>query len=137
MICQGWHRILLLAIVNISQYVLTLAVMKTYPILRPDGSLRGFEITSSWLAFRPLLKLLRSVPGVTDVRRNWFKDDRVTFRFHGKAAVVNEPWGDNSRYWVGLEDPDASAAPNIAPILEAFSRYRGFLVTTLWPVGQK
>lgn len=111
--------------------------MKTYPLVRPDGSLRGFEITCIWLTFRPLFKLLRSVPGVTDVRRNWFKDDRVTFKFHGKAAVVNEPWGDNSRYWVGLEDPDASPDLDIAPIHEVFSRYRGFLVTTLWLVGHK
>ena len=110
--------------------------MKTYPILRPDGSLRGFEITSSWLTFRPLYKLLRSVSGVTDVRRNWFKDDRVLFKFHGKAAVVNEPWGDNSRYWVGLEDPDASPEIDVVPIHEAFRRYSGFLVVTLWPLRQ-
>lgn len=111
--------------------------MKTYPILRPNGSLRGFEITSAWLTFRPLLRLLRSVPGVTDVRRNWFKDDRVTFNFHGKPAVVSEPWGDNSRYWVGLQEPDASPEIDISPIQEAFKRYRGFLVVTLWPLGQK
>jgi hypothetical protein len=74
------------------------------------------------------LKLLRSIPGVTEVRRNWFNQDRIVFRFHGKAAVVNEPWGDNSRYWVGLVDPDASPEINIAPIHEAFRRYRGFTV---------
>jgi hypothetical protein len=110
--------------------------MTTYPIRRPDGSLRGFEITSTWLTLRPLLKLLRTVPGVANVRRRWFKDDRVTFTFHGKEAVVNEPWGDNSRYWVGLQDPDASPEIDITPIHEAFQRYRGFLVTTLWPRGQ-
>jgi hypothetical protein len=115
----------------------TLAIMRTYPMLRPDGSLRGFEITSSWLTFRPLLKLLRLVPGVSDVRRNWFNDDRVTFKFHGKQAVVNEPWGDNSRYWVGLEDPDASPEIDISPIHKAFKCYRGFLVTTLWPAERK
>ncbi len=107
--------------------------MKTYPITRIDGTLRGFEISSTWLTFRPLFKLLRSVPGVTDVRRNWFNDDRVSFNFHGREAVVNEPWGDNSRYWVGLKDPDSPPELDIAPIHEAFKRYRGFLVVTLWP----
>ena len=109
--------------------------MKTYPILQPNGTLRGFEITSTWLTFRPLLKILRSVQGVTDVRRNWFNDDRVTFKFHGKAAVVNEPWGDNSRYWVGLADPAADLDIDIAPIHEAFKGYRGFMVTTLWSIA--
>ena len=111
--------------------------MKTYPIVRPNGSIRAFEITSSWLTFRPLFQILRSVPGVTDVRRNWFNDDRVTFKFYGKAAVVNEPWGDNSRYWIGVIDPDAAIKIDIAPIHEAFKRYRGFLVTTLWPIEQE
>ena len=110
--------------------------MKTYPILKSDGSLRGFEITSTWLVLRPLMNLLRAVPGVTDVRRRWFNDNRVTFQFLGKPAVVNEPWGDNSRYWIGLEHPDASPDINIAPIHEAFTRYRGFLVVALWPLGQ-
>lgn len=111
--------------------------MRTYPIWRANGSLRGFEITSTWLTFWPLLKLLRSVPGVTEVRRNWFKDDRVTFQFQGKAAVVNEPWGDSSRYWVGLKEPDASPETDIAPIHEAFKNYRSFLVATLWPASPK
>lgn len=110
--------------------------MTTYPIRRPDGSLRGFEITSAWLTLRPLLKLLRNVPGVTDVERRWFNDDRVTFKFHGREAVVNEPWGDNSRYWVGLQNPDALPEIDITPIHEAFKGYRGFLVTALWPRGQ-
>jgi hypothetical protein len=111
--------------------------MRTYPIVRPDGSLRGFEITSTWLTLWPLLKLLRSVPGVTDVRRTWFNDDRVMFKFHKANAVINEPWGDNSRYWVGLEDPDASPEIDISPIHEAFKRYRGLLVATLWPLERK
>jgi hypothetical protein len=107
--------------------------MKTYPIYRPDGSLHGFEITSSWLTFRPLFTLLRSVAGVRDVRRNWFNDDRITFTFQGKAAVVHEPWGDSSRYWVGLQDPDAAPEVDLEPLHQAFKRYRGFLVVTLWP----
>ena len=113
-----------------------LGFMRTYPIRRPDGSLRGFEVTSTWLIFRPLLKILRAVPGVSEVKRQWFKDDRVAFKFHDKDAVVNEPWGDSSRYWVGLQDPDNSPEIDIEPIHEAFQNYRGFLVTTLWPREQ-
>lgn len=107
--------------------------MRTYPHLRPDGSLRGFEVTSAWTVFGPLLKLLRSVEGVTEVQRNWFDEDRITFKFHGKPAVVNEPYGDNSRYWIGLQDPEASPDIDITPLHQAFEKYRGFLVVTLWP----
>lgn len=111
--------------------------MRTYPILKTDGSLRGFEITSTWLVFGPLLRLLRGVPGVTDVRRQRFNEDRITFKFRGKDAVVNEPWGDSSRFWVGLQDPDALPEIDITPVHEAFRCYRGFLVTTLWPREQR
>jgi hypothetical protein len=109
--------------------------MKTYPIWRPDGSLHAFEITSSWIVYRPLLNIIRSVPGVTDVRRNWFKDDHIRFKFHGQPAVVNEPWGDNSRYWIRLEDPDASQEIDIRPLHEAFKEYRGYAALRFWPFG--
>jgi hypothetical protein len=47
---------------------------------------------------------------------------------------VNELWGDNSRYWVGLQNPHSSPELDISPLHDAFRRYRGFLVVTLWPV---
>lgn len=72
------------------------------------------------------------MPDVTDVHRNWFNGDRVTFKFHGMSAVVYEPWGDNSRYWVGLESPDESPEIHITPLHEAFKNHHGFLVATLW-----
>jgi hypothetical protein len=103
-----------------------LTAMKTYPIARPDGSLCGFEITSNWLTLRPLLRLLRSVTDVTDVRRKWFSDTPVTFKYQGNLAVVYEPWGDSSRYWIGLQDPDGSPQIDISPIRDAFLHYDGF-----------
>ena len=60
--------------------------MTTYPIRNQGGSLRGFEITSAWITFGPLLRLLRSVPGVAEVRRKWFNDDRIVFKFYGREA---------------------------------------------------
>jgi hypothetical protein len=111
--------------------------MKTYPIHLPNGTLHAFEITSSWVTFWPLFKILRSVKGVTDVRRNWFNDDRVTFKFYGKQAVVNEPWGDNSRYWIGLLDADAASEIDINPLHEAFKHYRGLLKMVLKPTFER
>lgn len=96
--------------------------MNTHPIKRPDGSLHSFEITSAWVTFRPLYHILRSTPGVTDVKRKWFNDNRVAFNFHGKPFVVNEPWGDNSRYWVGLENRGICEL-DITPLLHAFQNY--------------
>ena len=109
--------------------------MKTYPEFREDGSLHSFEVTSMWFTLRPIFGILRSVPGITEVKRNWFKDDRVTFKFHGEDGVVNEPWGDNSRYWVGLNSANESCELSIEPIEAAFSAYRRTPWIWLWQRG--
>ena len=106
--------------------------MKTYPILRADGSMLAFEITSGWVTFRPLFKILRSVQGVTDVRRNYFNDDRLSFQYLGEPCVINEPWGDNSRYWVGPREAAASSL-NLASVNQAFQANRGTLAR-LWSI---
>lgn len=100
--------------------------MTTYPILRADGSMLAFEITSGWVTFRPLFKVLRSVQGVTDVRRNYFNADRLSFLYLGEPCVVNEPWGDNSRYWVGPRETEGSVL-NLTSINQAFQAHQGAL----------
>jgi hypothetical protein len=97
--------------------------VKTHPISRPDGSLLAFEVTSAWVTFRPLYKTLRSVPGVSDIKRNLFNDDRITFTFQGESCVVNEPWGDSSCYWIGPLDAQSSKL-DMTPLHRAFQAYR-------------
>jgi hypothetical protein len=104
--------------------------MKTHPIWRDDGSMLAFEVTSAWISFRPLFKILRSIDGVTDVRRNYFNEDRLTFLFRGLPFVVHEPWGDNSRYWIGPKEPE-SCSTDVTPINQAFGEYKGPLAL-LW-----
>ena len=101
--------------------------MKTYPIKRDDGTMLAFEVTSTWVLFAPLLRILTSVEGVTDVARQRFKDDRVTFRFHGQPFVVNDRYGDNSRYWIGPGEPNSCRA-DAQPLERAFSQYKGLTV---------
>ncbi|MDH3623485.1 MAG: hypothetical protein OEQ49_06390 [Myxococcales bacterium] len=105
--------------------------MKTYPIIDDVGSLRGFEIAVP-LSYRPIYRALRSVEGVTDVKRTWFNEDRMKFKFNGEPFIVWEPYGDNSRYWIGPADPPSEQ--DISPIHEAFERYRysAMLRLVLW-----
>ena len=101
----------------------SLAVMKTYPHARDDGSIRHFEISNSfWWSPGPMRRVLQSVAGVTNVRRNWFNDDRFSFTFYGRTCVVNEPFGDNGRYWIGPTELEQLL--DIKPIHEAFRQFR-------------
>ena len=67
-------------------------LVKTYPIFREDGSMLALEVTSAWLTFRPLLSIMRSVPGVADVRRQYFNEDRIRFVYLvGPAKFISRP----------------------------------------------
>ena len=102
--------------------------MKTHSITRPDGGLHAFEITSTWVRISPLLELLKSIPGVTDVRRQRYDDDRIVFSYMDIEAVVHEPWGDSNRYWVGFKEPEVSQQVDLAMVKEAFDQYHGLTI---------
>ena len=98
-----------------------MTVVRTYPLFREDGSLFAFEVTSTWLSFRSIFRVLRSVEGVAGVKRNYFNEDRASFTYGGEPWVVNEPFGDNSRYWIGPQRGVHSEL-EVAPVHEAFLR---------------
>ena len=104
--------------------------MRTYQLFRDDGSLFAFEVTSAWVSFRALFGALRSVEGVANIKRNYFNDDRVSFTYGGERWVVNEPFGDNSRYWIGPERGQHSGL-DAAPVHEAFRKLES-LPQRLW-----
>lgn len=106
--------------------------MRVYELARP-GEQRpyAFEVDNGWrlsvsLWRNALVRFLESVPGVAAVRRggNWFSGDenRAYFLFHGVPFVVWEPWGDNSRYWIGPVDTEAPF-PDLGPLMQAFRDY--------------
>lgn len=103
--------------------------MKTDPVLRADGSVSSFRIPGSWFSFRPLYKILRSVAGVSDVRRNWFhRGELFNFTFHGEPFVVSQEWGQSdSSYSVGPKDAKTSKL-DLTPVHEAFRSHPGGLI---------
>lgn len=97
--------------------------MITYPIKRSDGSLHAFEIGNTFISMGAIRKILLSVEGVSAIKRQFRSDDRLIFQYNGHPWVINEPWGDSSRYWVGpVEAKDHQF--NVAPIQDAFAHYQ-------------
>ena len=110
--------------------------MKTYPIFRKDGIREPiFEIESIYIASGALVRLLAGVEGVTEVRlRKIFskpRDIRVEFKYLGRSYIVWEPFGDNSRFWIGPADmvsgadpvPELGSPSDILMLEDAFKRY--------------
>ena len=83
--------------------------MRTYPIKDSSGTIFAFEIDAQLSGWK-LARALREIEGVADVRpRKWWvgsPDVHMRFIYRGREYVVSEPFGDNSRWWIGPEDTD-------------------------------
>jgi len=81
--------------------------MKTFLLNSGEGELTGFEVSNSFLSSGGIARCVRRIRGCDVVSsRRWFSADEVhvRFLFASKRFIVWEPFGDNSRLWVGPED---------------------------------
>lgn len=102
--------------------------MKTYPILdKVHGRVAAFEIENAYVGIGAVADLLSKIDTVSDVQaRKLFSksgDIRVEFKYRGKDCVVVEPFGDNSRYWVGSLNLE-STMTDLGEVENAFKHYR-------------
>jgi hypothetical protein len=101
--------------------------MNTYEITDKDGTAFAFEIDNVYIGPRKIAKLLTSTDGVTKVKvRKPFdfgNENRLEFEYLGGNFVVWEPFGDNSRYWIGPKDAK-ERLPQIAAIERIFAKYK-------------
>jgi hypothetical protein len=74
--------------------------MRTYAIRDEHGNLFAFEV-SSLLGRRIARRIVASVPGARVVRSNLRSDVFCEFQVAGEAFAIEEPFGDNSRFWIG------------------------------------
>lgn len=117
--------------------------MQTYPITDDSGTTYALEIENAYIRPRRLAEILRRLDGVSSVcvRRPFTGSDdvRATFQYRGRPFIILEPFGDNSRYWVGPDDATAEKL-DISAIEEVLRHYRlstverliGGLLTLRW-----
>lgn len=102
--------------------------MHIYPIMdMHDSHPFAFEIENAYVGPRTIARLLGQINGVSDIRvrrpfSKW-EDVHVWFRYMDREYVVLEPFGDNSRYWIGPNEP-AENALDVGDIENAFKGYR-------------
>ena len=98
--------------------------MKTYPLLNDDKQY-AFEIENTYIFLFQVRMLLSKHPGISQVRsKKLFQatDDRMWFIFKGTEYVLHEPYGDNSRYWVGpVNEKEVSFVSEVEQIFKEFS----------------
>jgi hypothetical protein len=94
-----------------------------------------FEIENVYIGPSAIAECLSGVDGVKNVQcREIFSrpnDVPVSFDFMGLPFAVWQPFGDNSRYWIGPADmiadhkdvPDIQNPKDLDRLEEAFTRY--------------
>lgn len=101
--------------------------MKTYLAIQRDGRVTAFEIEHACISRMTVSRILKQVAGVSGVhvagRFGSSSDIRVAFQYFGLEYVVLEPFGDNSRYWIGPKNPGESVA-DARDLEDAFKRHR-------------
>jgi hypothetical protein len=99
--------------------------MKVYDLKDESGRIFAFEVAN--FGRRRVCRFVGTVPGVVVLRRQRYfqfssEDDFCEFELQGQKFVISEPWGDNSRYWVGPKPPEW--CPEVERVRDAFAAYK-------------
>src|SRR5437879_1818550 len=85
--------------------------MIVHDLTDKEGRVFAFEIENFRFSRKSVCKLVQSIPGARVLRSpkkflSWFREEVFCeFEVHGKKFGAWEPFGDNSRYWIGPEPP--------------------------------
>jgi len=99
--------------------------MRTYTNRDDEGRITGFDIDIVYLSLATICRVLARIDGVSEIRKrrpfSAFDEIHIRFRFHGTECVVWEPFGDNSRYYIGQEKTPAPV--DLSALEQAFKNY--------------
>jgi len=106
--------------------------MKVHDLKDPNDRIFAFEVENGLLSRKQAIKVVSSIPGVNVLRTPKHFDSNeefCEFELEGVLFKIWEPFGDNSRYWVGPEPPEW--CKQVAIVREAFAQHKilGVLVT--------
>ena len=97
--------------------------MKIYDLKNKDGEIYAFEIQN--IGRRKVSKIVKKIPG-SIVKKfpslfSWIKgqDEFCEFEVDGCTFVIEEPFGDNSRYWIGPKNT-SFLCPQLVKVRETF-----------------
>jgi len=106
-------------------------VVRVYDLHDAEGRFFAFEVDNLRLERGELCDLVRTIPGATVVREPrflsyWREDEFCEFEVNGQRFKAEEPFGDNSRYWIGPEPPRWCA--QLESVRQAFAAYNPSLI---------
>lgn len=99
--------------------------MKIYDLRDDDDRIFAFEVPNTFLGRRGARRIVGAIPGARVLPATHHpdignSDQFCAFELGSNTFVVDEPFGDNSRYWIGANPP--RWVPELSIVRDAFAR---------------
>ena len=102
--------------------------MRTWELHTDDGRPYGFEISNLTISRSGVIRTIERIPGATITSGTRYferrRDDFCHFTVLGASFIAEEPFGDNSRFWIYAEDESGFA--HVKTVQRAFERRKLF-----------
>lgn len=105
--------------------------MRVHILLNVNGDLDAFEVSNVLLSRKQACKVAESIPGSVVLRRSRLfrdSDDFCEFKIGEDIFVIEEPFGDNSRYCISPKH--AKASHSLAIVRRAFETHEAWRLPT-------
>lgn len=99
--------------------------MKVFISANKLGKPVSFEIDNTYLGRKGFVRVIQKIPGAVIIRGpkklfSWFMEDEFCeFEVNGQRFIAEEPFGDNSHYWVATT-PSARACSELEIVIDQF-----------------
>lgn len=104
------------------------ATLKIDEIKKEESDfMHAFFIENILLGRDGAVEVVKTIPGATILETprflSWFREDIFCkFEVNGVPFEIEEPYGDNSLYWVG-KSPEGGACPELEEVANAFRQH--------------
>ena len=101
--------------------------MKIHPIENNEGQLHAFEIANFSVSRSRVAKIVGKIHGAKILRKprrffSWFREEVFCeFEINGVVFQIDEPFGDNSRYWIGKKE-EGGWCEELEIVMRAFQK---------------
>jgi hypothetical protein len=96
--------------------------VRIHDLKTEEGRLCAFEVSNTLLSRGQACRIAQKIPGAALVRKSRLfrdTDDFCEFTLAGETFFIEEPFGDNGRYWIGSKSPTpASSLPQVRAAFE-------------------
>ena len=85
--------------------------MRVRDLPNTEGKTNAFEVSNLLLTRSRACKVAEAIPGTKIVKRSRLlrdTDEFCIFTLGTDEFTIEEPFGDNSRYWIGTKDGKSS-----------------------------